>query len=359
MELVITKEFLNDFFISFDESNKYHVDLKEFLTTKIKGVTIITDLQDVTEWEQASEENPLWLYLLDIPMMTPEFIPTIETDIATPSFYSTYTHPYKLFLTSKDKNTCENLCKDYGFEYLSIENLEEKWQTYYSQRDDYNLPIDSISSPRFDNWAKLLDFKHPINSIVIIDKYLFCEFKQDGTKQFSHGDNLLAILRSLLSNNSNKLDFQLLIVTDSRNINIDDGLQPSSRDRRMNYIRNKLGDFIRTEFPLLRFDITVVNYDKRVHTTESEHDRGVYTNYFYFEIGTGLNILDCSGRLINRSKISFYLPLRSNDRNVALSGLNSIKTYLNDVNNHLSANPTFNRNKLICGSGNNRLVQGV
>lgn len=359
MELVITKEFLDDFFISFDEGNKYHIDFKEFLTTKIKGVTIITDLQDVMEWEMASRENPLWENLLDIPMMTPEFIPTIEADIATTSFYSTYTFPYKLFFTSKDKNTCENLCKDYGFEYLSIENLENKWKTYYSQRDDYNLPIDNISSPRFDNWAKLSDFKHPINSLVVIDNYLFCEFRQDGTKQFSHSDNLFAILKNLLSNNSNKLDLQLLVITDSRNINIDDALQPTSRDRRMNYIRNKLSDFIQSEFPLIRFDITIVNYDKRIHTTEREHDRGVYTNYFYFEIGTGLNILDCSGRLINRSKISFYLPIRSNDKNVALSGLNSIKTYLNDVNNHLSVNPTLNRNKLICGSGNNRLVQGI
>jgi hypothetical protein len=217
-------------------------------------------------------------------MMTPEFVPTVETDIANSLFYSTYTYPYKLFFTSKDKNTCENLCKEYGFEYLSVENLEDKWKTYHSQREDYNLPIDSTSNPRFNSWTKLSDFKHPVNSIVVIDNYLFCEFKQDGTKQFSHNDNLLALLRNLLSNNSNKLDFQLLIVTDSRNINIDDTLQPSSRDRRMNYIRNKLSDFIRIEFPLLSFDITVVNYDKRIHTTESEHDRGFTQTTFILKL---------------------------------------------------------------------------
>ena len=125
----------------------------------------------------------------------------------------------------------------------------------------------------------------------------------------------------------------------------------------MNYIREKMNDFLQAEFPSLRFDVTVVNYDKRKHSTESEHDRGVYTNYFYFEIGTGLNIINCAGELINRSKISFYLPLRSNDKNVVLSGLNSIKTYLNDLKNFLSNNPTYNRNQFICGSGKNRLLQ--
>ena len=171
MELVITKEFLDDFFILFDEGNKYHIDFKDFLIKKIKGVTIITDLKDASEWEIASEENPLWLYLLDIPMMRPEFVPTIENDISNTSFYSSSTYPYKLFFISKDKNTCENLCNDFGFEYISVENLDEKWKNYYSQREDFNLPIDANSNPRFDNWSKLLDFKHPINSIIIM---LFC-----------------------------------------------------------------------------------------------------------------------------------------------------------------------------------------
>jgi len=31
--LIITKDFLDDFFIAFDEANKYHMDFKDFLTT--------------------------------------------------------------------------------------------------------------------------------------------------------------------------------------------------------------------------------------------------------------------------------------------------------------------------------------
>jgi hypothetical protein len=41
MELVITKEFLDDFFISFDEGNKYHTDFKEFLTQKLKALPLL------------------------------------------------------------------------------------------------------------------------------------------------------------------------------------------------------------------------------------------------------------------------------------------------------------------------------
>lgn len=359
MELVITKEFLDDFFILFDEGNKYHIDFKDFLIKKIKGVTIITDLKDASEWEIASEENPLWLYLLDIPMMRPEFVPTIENDISNTSFYSSSTYPYKLFFISKDKNTCENLCNDFGFEYISVENLDEKWKNYYSQREDFNLPIDANSNPRFDNWSKLLDFKHPINSIIIIDKYLFCEFKRGGTKQFSHSNNLFELLRQLLEDKDNKIDLQITIITVSKNINIDDPSQPSLHIDRMSFVKAKVADFLQTEFPLLTVDITIINYDKLIHSTVSEHDRGVYTNYFYFEIGTGLNIFDCSNRIINRSKISFYSPIRSADKNLTLSGLSSIKTYLNDVSYHLSINPTISRSMYICGSGCNRLVQGI
>lgn len=369
MELIITKGFLDNFFLSLNEGTKYHKDFQAFLAG-IKGVTIITDLQNNAEWEKASKDNPLWENLLDAGDTTIQFIPTVETDIFATWFYSTYTYPYKLFFISKDKNTCENLCKDYGYEYFSVENLEDKWKTYYSQRDDYNLPIDSISNPRFDNWAKLSDFKHPINSIVIIDNYLFCEFKQDkqgryldnngnAAKQFSHTDNILQIFKNLLANNASKIDLQILIITDSRNIDVDDTLQPSSRGGRMNYIRKKLSDFIHTEFPLLGFDITVVNYDKRIHTTESEHDRAIYTNYFYIKIIQGVNIFNCSGSIINRTEINFHNCLYNSNKNLARSGLVSIQTYLNDINNYLSANPTFDSNKLICGSGKNRLLDYI
>ncbi|TAH31053.1 MAG: hypothetical protein EAZ06_01110 [Cytophagales bacterium] len=356
MELVITKEFLDDFFISFDEENKYHVDFKEFLTTKIKGVTIITDLQDVTEWEQASEENPLWLYLLDIPMMTPEFVPTVETDIATPSFYSTYTYPYKLFFTSKDKNTCENLCKDYGFEYLSIENLEDKWKTYYSQRDDFHLPIDSISIPRFDNWAKLSDFKHPINSIIVFDKYLFAEKNTPTNQQWSVDDNLMKVFENLLNNQPNMLPLDLSIIIMKEHIK--PVLAVPSGMSKLEYAHKRVKDFFNLNFPRVNVNISIIHYDKQKHTSQKEHGRGVYTNYFYIFIEQGINIFNCSGQIINNSHISYFFPFRSANTNIVMSKLKNFKTYLNDIDSYLIANPS-ERGNYIYGSGNNRLVQEI
>jgi hypothetical protein len=359
MELIITKEFLDNFFIAFDEGNKCHVDFEDFLTKKIRDVTIIIDMEDWTEWQKASTDNVLWEKLLDIPKMTPEFVPTIEDDMCSAEFYSNYTYPYKMFFASKDKNECDNLSKNFGFEFLCIENLDEKWETYYSQREDLHLPIDSKSSQRFDNWSKLSNFKHPINSAVIIDNYLFCEFKRNGVKQFSHANNLFEILRHLLENNSNQIDLQITIITASQNINIDDAFQPSSYSDRMRFIKTKIEDFIRSEVPLLSFDISIINYDKKIHSTEREHDRGVYTNYFYFEVGTGLNVFDCTNSIINRSKISIYSPIRSVEKNLTLSGLRNIKTYINDLSNYLSSNPLISRDRYISGSGFNRLLNGI
>jgi hypothetical protein len=357
MELIITKEFLDNFFILFDENNKYHLDLKNFLTTKIKGVTIITDLQDDTEWQKVSEENPLWENLLDIPMMVAEFLPTVENDISKMSFYSAYTYPYKLFFINKDKNTCDSLSKNFGFEYISIENLEDKWKTY-SQRDDLHLPIDNVSNPRFDNWAKLSHFKHPINSIVVFDKYLFNEMKNATIQQWSLNDNLMKIFENLFENKSNKLTLDLSIIILRDFISPPSTVPIPAGMNKLEYAHNRVLNFFNSNFPLINVNISIIHYDKHKHSSETEHGRGIYTNYFYIFIEQGINIFNCSGQIINNSHLSYFFPFRSPDKNIVMSKLNSFKTYLNDINSYLIANPSHQQN-YIYGSGNNRLLQKI
>jgi hypothetical protein len=357
MEIVITKEFLQDFFIGLDDTNIYHIDFKKFLTAQIKNINLVTNISDLEELEKLSEKNPLWELIIDRGLDNIDYKPNLINELQNHQLHQSG-YPIKLFCVNIDKNACSSLTEKFGYEFLCFENIDERWKIYFSDREDYNLPIDSISNPRFDNWQKLQDFAHPINSIVIFDKYLFSELKQNGAQQWSTEDNLFQIFKNLIKDAENEIPLSVTIIIDHQHIKLAGVTNLGVQSNKLLFLKQKIESFFAQNYSKLKINISIIHYDKSKHSTEKEHGRGIYTNYYYIFIEQGINILNCSNSIINNSHVSFFFPLRYIYKNIALSKLRNFQTYIKDINNYVNSNPNpqDNRKNFICGNFDNRLI---
>ncbi len=356
MQLVIENAFLEHFFVEYDMSNSTEFDFHHFLTVKARDFNLVTDFTDFDSLEMEVLENPIWETLIEkLPLIV--FEPNLQTEIAQDTFYN-QDSIFKLFCTTKSDTECKDLEDKYGYTYLNINTLKNKWAVYQSDRDDNPMPIDTTSSPRFDNWMKLQTFKHPIRTMVIFDKYLFVNQVNQDINQ-----NLLELFKNLIPDVALNQPLEILFlvakeVNGSKNIDKNNRLSSitttTTSNDRIILMGQHIESFFVTNYHDLTVKISIAHYDKADDpTTDKEHDRGIYTNYFFFEIGAGINLFDSSNALRNRSTFNAHFLLKLPGKNVAFSGLRSFRDYITNV---LTTNSNTSPNYFYNYSGNNLLL---
>ena len=333
MQLVIEKNFLDDFFALVPRGETFwYQDFEYFLKKRAKGFVLSTDFSNKIELFAAFQDNPLWEYVSDN-SDNYTFDTALNDSIENSTFYARNS-VFKLFCTTKTDVECKDLEEKYGYMYLNINTLKDEWALFQSDRDDASLPIDKTSNPRFDDWAKIGLFKHPIRSMVIFDKYLLVnQVNQDITQ------NLFKLFDSLLEDITlaNPLEILLLVSKEIHSrTNIDKNNRILAGTISINDRIEKIGQYIEAHFNSnyvnLRPKITIVHYDNAEDpTTDKEHDRGVYTNYFFFEIGAGINLFDSSNNLTKRSTLNTHFLLKLPGKAVGFSGLRSFRDYIDSV----------------------------
>ncbi len=360
MQIVIEREFLESFYILHDAKNATEADFSRFLTAKLQDFCLLTDFDNLDALQAETMENPMWEMIVDRLPRT-EFSTTLKQDIEQPNFYS-QDSVFKLFCTTKTDTECKTLEEKFGYTYLNINTLKNKWAVYQSDRDDNPMPIDTTSSPRFDSWAKLQAFKHPISTMVIFDKFLFVNQIDQDINQ-----NLLELFKNLIPDVTLHQPLEILflvakeqvnyrnnqVINRKKNIDIKDRIMPTTIpiNDRMILIGQHIESFFTTNYHNLAVKISIAHYDKTDDpTTDKEHDRGIYTNYFFFEIGAGINLFNSSNNLRNRSTFNAHFLLKLPGKNVAFSGLRSFRDYIKNVPAASSVDYFYNF------SGNNLLL---
>ena len=309
------------------------LDLQDFyrFITKLQGVDVITNYESLDEFEKIVDTSPFWLKLYD-----GTFSPTIQKDfchaLSKSSFYAGSTG-FKLFFVERDD--VEVLSHQFGLLYVNSSNLLKVWKLFSDEREDLALPIteNTDCNPRFDNWSYLRHFTHPLNSIILCDRYIL-QNKQDFEA------NVFDLLKCLKCYNLPQLN--ILLISEL----IGSEKQPDGKWIKVDNDINDYGELIRNRLigpqKIKKLNMSVI---KLTNTKQKdfyrEHDRSLVTNYWYINPQNSFNFFDATSqrKLIVRSNIDFRFVFRKQVRNL----LKERMAVINDIVQHTTDSSTMKK----------------
>ena len=156
-------------------------------------------------------------------------------------------------------------------------------------------------------------FKHPIHSIIIADRYLLVNKKN---QRFEN--NLFPLLKNLIADNAKTSHIDLLIIVQELNGTLEN-----------NY--NLINDFLKNELKLSSHHLVLV---KSPPDKKFEHFRRIYTNYISINPENSFNIFKDNGSYNDKNNnLTFKFLFKSKNNRFALKELNDIKGWLNKISN--------------------------
>jgi hypothetical protein len=188
-------------------------------------------------------------------------------------------NPHTIFFLT-DPHKCEQLEEDYGMMFISHETKATKAKFLFSEESEEMRGIKNIEKGAFDTWDFISKWKHPCNTVTIVDNYLFAGRYQQIQNRLQ--DNLLPLLSKLLPEKLNKKDFNLTIIVNSEKAN-----------REISEAENR--EIINTHKRLIREKLKRYTYNIKLNIiTEcfDNHDRNLLTNYLWISSGYGFSIFE-------------------------------------------------------------------
>lgn len=292
--------------------------LNQFLR-KIRGVEVFVNFSSLDELKDRVLRNLFWNYISEIgPIKLLDFKPLLDSS----KFYKKGALTKILFVESCDEN---QLQKSYSSIFISNSSLLTKWPLFMSNRDDSELLIKSTPSSDehnvFKSWADLNSFAHPIRNMILVDFYIASD---KANQRIS--DNLIPLIKSLLTANSRKAN-DLAIITKDLASTINSG---SNVSWTLSDIEQSLKSL--SQLQILLDKIEFINYNSSKVTTDPEHNRYLITNYFMIQTQAGFNIFKSKKGIINkRDRISFHSLLNNRTRNEVKEITDNLKTYCKKV----------------------------
>lgn len=321
MKLYIDKEFLDNFFIGYDESNIYQADVLKFFR-KLKGFQLVINFNNQDEFEKQVVENPILELLINefIPEIT--YIPDLKSKISEEDFYLKDTYPFKIFFAENSDECNQNLLLDFGYEYISTSNLSERWKCYYSEREDTRMKVrkknDYPEELRFDSYEKLKKFCHPINCILVFDLYVLSN--TPGKQEIK--DNLIPLLKNLISFVPRKLKLQIQIVTEK--------FYPWDSPKDIKTIYDELKRLLLTFLPVDSFELSIVRHHKKQYRKNQQglSFRRIFTNYITIESDKSFTYFKTNGSVNTLSNINFVNTFDSKNWKSTSLEINEIGNYV-------------------------------
>jgi hypothetical protein len=287
LELFLDKEFANNYHLVYQGEKVYVDDFQNYFLKEIKNLTLITNYFDFEDLTNKVKENAFLEHIIGcIPKII--YHPDLLNEINSKEFPDIGS-PFKLILTGQKTDVCNYRRKRFGLEFINPTNLSDRWQLHYSRRIDMNRKTTKDSEipddQRFDSWEKIKSFSHPLNSIILIDRYLL---KWKTKKEFEKDlkNNILPLFKNLLIERADETPIEIMIVSEFEENPKEDSIR-ESHSRLVTRLREETKKVI---------NLNLIAYKKfSSKTIYPFHDRLIITNYFYIESGAGFKIFDNNG----------------------------------------------------------------
>ena len=287
MQIYLEKGFIDEF-IHLDLKNEFVIDFYEELIKKSKGYELFTNFEE-KDFLNLILVNPFARFIVD-------GLEIMDYGCLVDDFLIDKSSMHKILLVN---NYDDKKFLDTTYEYISSDDVIEKWQIYTPKRDDLNLPttLDEslLASERFSSWDDLLRFKHPLIDIYIYDNYLLVDGDNQRIK-----DNLIPLLVSLNKMSKNKKTIKLFC--------FENQIMPFDEraiDEKVSDIKSWIEDAIGN------CDVEVIRLSSK--SKSRLHDRYIITNLFMIERGAGFNIFKADGSIDDFSSMLFrFIFLKRN-----------------------------------------------
>lgn len=297
MDIILDPSFFQALLQTVNIETENYRDFERFIK-RLKNLNLIIKCSSVDHFYQMVKEDPyLELLINSSPLQISESDSLLE-DIKLQEFYEGGSC-YKLFFLSESANECSKLSQQFGYEYISPDNFEQRWNTYKSTRPDLACKVTKRTTIpekiRFDSWDCLDDFAHPVNCILINDSYILNDQPNQKIR-----DNLLPLLKKLLLKASTGIPIEIIIFADP------------APARQLNY--KEIHNYLTKELDYIigqdRYNLYLVRYSK--------HKRFILTNYFLIKCDNSFNFFRANGHLISDSPwIDFNFIFSSWDSRLA------------------------------------------
>jgi hypothetical protein len=190
------------------------------------------------------------------------------------NFFTTINFPQALFFLSKTPNECKKLCEDYGYIFISKDEIDDKIPFLF------NFDIQNIiRNQQPKSWEFLKNYQHPFNAMVIADNYILNR---------RYDENLFAVLRNLMPETLNNQPFHLTIIVKDDSV-VSDGQ------------RKSINNFLDNEFDY-EINLTILK-------TSNIHDRNILTNYIWISSAYGFELFNNRNVLENRQTQVKMFPI--------------------------------------------------
>jgi len=315
MELVIDRNFLDNFFLIYDDNDIYHEDLRLFFK-KLKNCKIVTNYNSLEELiDEAEKSNPLLHLFIETNVPEIEFRKQLASEVEKKEFFEKGS-PVKLLFMESENTTMAN---NFGFTSINTSDISEKWLSFYMGRnEEFNVLKTSKDRvlkrhERFEKWEDFKNFEHTIHSIVIADRYLLVDKKN---QRIQH--NLFPLLKNLIGENSDRSHVDLMIITHELKESL-----IKTHERINSFLMNIL------KLKSYHFSLVIDPPGKKF-----EHFRRIYSNYFAIIPENSLNVFKDNGSYHDsNNNITFKFHFNSKNFRFAKKEISDIKNWLGKIEN--------------------------
>jgi hypothetical protein len=259
--------------------------------------------------------------------------------------------PNSLLFLDQTKEQCEQLSDEYGLIFLCKENLLQKINLIFSWAL-YNVTKDKKAIQSFKNWKELQKFKHPFNAMIVVDNYIL-----DDTKSLY---NLKDLLNNFLPNTLEKQIFHLTIITNNQKTIRSEG----RIHEKQKYDLDKKCQELNTEISSLRS--YKINLSLILIDSDKNHDRNIFTNYFWLHSGHSFDYFSEKGEVTNPTNLMIFPIFYQQDKtstqqNTVYEAVYQLLQEIKFIVDNSATQSERNEKRIIeknaCGNKQNRLLE--
>lgn len=182
------------------------------------------------------------------------------------------------FLLAQTEETCNQLEQQHGLFFLTPSQLRTKGPFLFNW-SLYNITKDQRALKRLEDWRQLERFRHPCNSMVVMDNYILKDPDEIA-------ENLLPLLDALLPMQLQEAHFSLMVVT------VETQDDPRERKKLLEDMLQRL-----RPYPFSVCLLLVGSYDN--------HDRNIFTNYLWLHSGHSFTYFR-QGRVSKKTNLMLF-----------------------------------------------------